>query len=236
MPLLSVLPRRLQAEVMDQPGLDPGRHRQALDGLRRINFWSGSAGILWPPLAALARDAARPVRVLDLACGGGDVAIRLWHKARRAGLPVVVEGCDLSPIAVEHATRQAQRQAAAVRFFPADALSGELPGNYDALVCSLFLHHLTEDQAIALLRRMGAAAGRLVLVNDLVRSRLGLLLARVGTRLLSLSPIVHGDGPRSVEGAFTIAEAQGLAARAGLDGATVEPCWPCRFLLTWRRR
>jgi Methyltransferase domain len=235
MPLLPALSRRLRPEVMDQPGLDPGRHRQALRGLGRINFWSGSAGTLWPPLAALARASPRPVRALDLATGGGDVPIRLWHRARRAGLPLTVEGCDVSPVAVEHATRQAERRGAGVRFFVADALAGDLPGGYEAVFCSLFLHHLTEEQAAGLLRRMAAAAGRLVLVNDLVRGRAGLLLARVGTRLLSRSPVVHVDGPRSVEGAFTIAEARALAERAGLAGATVERRWPCRFLLNWVR-
>jgi len=236
MPLLPVLPRRLQPEVMDQPGLDPRRHRQALAGLRRLNLWSGSAGMLWPPLAALARAAApRPLRVLDLATGGGDVPIRLWRRARRAGLPVIVEGCDVSAVAVEHATTEAARRGAEVRFFRADALAGELPDGYDAVVCSLFLHHLTEDQAVGLLRRMADAAGRVVLVNDLARGRAGLLLARVATRLLTLSPVVRVDGPRSVEGAFTVDEARALAERAGLRGATVERRWPCRFLLTWVR-
>src|SRR5918912_1375115 len=79
--------RLLRPEVMDQPGLDPRRHAHALRGLARINFWSGSAGILWPDLAALARETApRPLRVLDVATGGGDVPIRLWRRARRAGL------------------------------------------------------------------------------------------------------------------------------------------------------
>jgi len=221
---------------MDQPGLDARSHQQALHGLGRINRWSGTAGMLWPPLAALARtDVPRTVRILDLASGGGDVAIRLAHKARCTGLAVTVEGCDVSPVAVEHATREASRRGAAVRFFAADALDGDLPPGYDAVVCSLFLHHLTREQAVALLRRMAAAAGRLVLVNDLVRSRRGLWLARVGTRLLSRSPVVHIDGPRSVAGAFTVAEARQLAAEAGLAGATVEDRWPCRFLLTWVR-
>jgi SAM-dependent methyltransferase len=236
MPLLPVPPRRLQPEVMDQPGLDPRLHRQALAGLRRINFWSASAGILWPPLAVQARAVApRSLRVLDLAGGGGDVAIRLWHRARRAALAMVVAGCDVSPFAVEHAAGEARRRGADVRFFQADALADELPADYDAVVCSLFLHHLTEEQAVGLLRKMAAAAGRLVLVNDLVRSRLGLLLAWTGTRLLSRSPVVHVDGPRSIHGAYTIEEARHLAERAGLSGATVERRWPCRFLLSWVR-
>jgi SAM-dependent methyltransferase len=236
MPLLPALSRRLRPEVMDQPGLDPRLHHQALHGLGRVNFWSGSAGILWPHLSSLGLSLApRPLRVLDLATGGGDVPIRLWHRARRAGLPIVVEGCDISPVAVEHATREAERRGAEVHFFKADALGGDLRAGYDAVVCSLFLHHLTEDQAVRLLRRMAAAAGRLVLVNDLVRSRPGLLLARVGTRLLSRSPVVHVDGPRSVEGAFTVEEARRLAERAGLAGATAARRWPCRFLLSWVR-
>jgi hypothetical protein len=62
------------------------------------------------------------------------------------------------------------------------------------------------------------------------------MLAYVGTRLLSASPIVHVDGPLSVAAAFTCVEAQELARRAGLEGATVARRWPFRFLLTWSRR
>ena len=110
-----------------------------------------------------------------------------------------------------------------------------MPAEYDAVVTSLFLHHLKEEKAVELLRRMAGAARHLLLVNDLERSRLGYLLAWFGTQLLTRSPIVHVDGPRSVEGAFTKSEAFGLAERAGLHGATIGRRWPCRFLLSWER-
>jgi hypothetical protein len=102
-------------------------------------------------------------------------------------------------------------------------------------MCSLFLHHLDEPQAVELLRRMSESARHLVLVNDLIRGRLGYALAWLGTRLLTRSRVVHVDGPLSVEGAFTRAEALELAERAGLHGATIVRRWPCRFLLTWQR-
>jgi hypothetical protein len=228
--------RRLQPEIMDQPDLDARRHQQALVGLRRINSWSGSARILWPPLLALARKhAPLPLRALDLATGGGDVPIRLWRKAQRAGLSFQIEGCDVNPRAVAFARSQAQESGADVTFFELDALRDPLPAGYDLLLCSLFLHHLSEEQAVALLRRMAAAAGRMILVNDLIRSLAGFTLAYLGTRLLSASSVVHIDGPRSVEGAFTIAEARVLARRAVLSSATLQRRWPCRFLLTWSR-
>lgn len=236
MPILASLKRRdRQPEIMDQPGLDRSRLYGALRGLERINFWSGSAGILWPPLADLAHTLARPLRILDIATGAGDVPIRVWHKARRAGLALEIEGCDVNPAAVEFARRRASERSASVRFFIADALSGSMPDDYDAVISSLFLHHLEEPQAIELLRRMAQTARRLVLVNDLVRSRLGYLLASVGGRALTRCDVVHVDGPRSVAAAFTRSEARQLAERAGLHDAIVSPRWPCRYLLSWSR-
>jgi 2-polyprenyl-3-methyl-5-hydroxy-6-metoxy-1,4-benzoquinol methylase len=227
--------RHRQPEVIDEPGLDAARHAAALRGLGRINWWSGSAGILWPSLRDLARKMPQPLRVLDVATGGGDVPIRLSRKARRAGLTLDIQGCDVSPTAIAYARQQATAAQAAVRFFEADALTAGLPDGFDVLTCSLFLHHLDEEHAMALLRRMAQAARLMLLVNDLRRSRLGYALAYLGTRVLTRSHIVHGDGPISVEGAFTCAEALALAQRAGLDGATIAPRWPFRFLLSWRR-
>lgn len=227
--------RQRRPEIMDQPDLSRERHVQALRGLARINFLSASAGILWPELAALARRLAPHVpRVLDVATGGGDVPIRLWRKAQRAGLELRIEGCDISPVALEHARAAAARAAAPLHFFEHDALSGPLPEGYDAVFCSLFLHHLDEEQAVTFLRRMADSASHLVLVNDLERSRIGLLLAHVVGRLLTTSDVVHVDGPRSVEGAFTREEARALAERAGLVGARVGWRWPFRWLLSWR--
>jgi hypothetical protein len=121
-------------------------------------------------------------------------------------------------------------------FFVRDAVRDPLPADFDVVTCSLFLHHLGDDGAATLLAAMGRAAGRLVLVNDLARGPLNLALVWLATRVLTRSPVVRVDGSLSVRAAFTPAEALSLAARAGLTGATVERRWPCRFLLSWRRR
>jgi 2-polyprenyl-3-methyl-5-hydroxy-6-metoxy-1,4-benzoquinol methylase len=227
--------RHRQPEIMDEPGLDPGRHVLALQGLERINRWSGSSRIIWPAVRDLAREKRRPLRLLDVATGAGDLPVALWRKARRAGLSLAVEGCDRSPQALAYARQRAEARGAAVRFFPWDALAGPCPDGYDVIISSLFLHHLDEEQAVRLLSNMAASAGSMVMVNDLRRSAAGFVLAYIGTRLLSRSDVVHVDGPRSVEAAFTPEEARRLAERAGLAGATVTRRWPCRFLLRWRR-
>ena len=216
---------------MDDPSLDPALHTGALTGLERINAVSATARALWGPLARLA--GARPLRVLDLACGGGDVAIGLRRRARRAGLPIVVHGCDLSTRAVAHARARAEARLEKVEFFACDVLGDRFPGGYDVYLCTLFLHHLRESEAVELLRRM--ASGRGLLVSDLVRSRPGYWAARLGTRFLTRSPVVHEDAAASVEGAFTPAELHALAAAAGLEDARIRPHWPFRMLLEWCR-
>jgi 2-polyprenyl-3-methyl-5-hydroxy-6-metoxy-1,4-benzoquinol methylase len=221
-------------ELMDQPGLDDQEHVQALSGLTRINRWSGSARILWPALRKLRLDLApAPMRILDIATGAGDVPLRLWQLGKRAGMNLRLAGCDRSPVAVKAAQQRAAALAADVAFFQQDALAGELPRDNDALICSLFLHHLDGPEAVEFLRKLAAAARRLVLINDLARGPTGYALAWTGTRILSRSPIVHIDGPLSVRAAFTPDETLVLAGQAGMSGASVRRRWPCRFLLEW---
>jgi 2-polyprenyl-3-methyl-5-hydroxy-6-metoxy-1,4-benzoquinol methylase len=221
---------------MDDPALDGGRHEAALRGLSRLNYLSGSARTLWPPLAALARQLGRQqLRVLDVATGAGDVPVRLWRMARRAGLHLEIHGVDVSPRAVEVAAERAAAEQAAIHFSVLDVLAGSLPGGFDVVTCSLFLHHLAEEQAVLLLQAMAKATKHLVLVDDLRRSAAGLALTHLAAWTLSGSDVVRVDGPRSVRAAFAVHEAAALARAAGLKGAIVERHWPLRFLLSWKR-
>lgn len=225
-------------ELMDQPGLDPERHAKALVGLRRINAVSRSAACLFDPIRALARalpPGAAPLRLLDVACGGGDVALDLAALAQRHGLALAVEGCDISPQAVALAEARARERALEASFYVADVLADPLPDRFDVIVSSLFLHHLDTADAETLLARLAASSRQLLLISDLLRTPLGYGLALAGTQLLSRSPIVHIDGLLSVRGAFQLDEVAAMAERAGLHGVDLRRCWPERFLLRWAR-
>jgi SAM-dependent methyltransferase len=217
-------------ELMDDPALDPAEHLRALRGLARLNRFSDSAGAQWPALAKFAGELKRPVRVLDVATGSGDVPRKLLALAKRAGITLDIAACDLSPTAIAEATRE----PSAVQFFVHDALHDRLPTGFDVVTCSLFLHHLGEDEAIALLANM-ENAGNAILVNDLARSRFNYCAVWFACHLLTRSPVVRFDGPASVRSAFTPTEALALAERAGLHGAMVWKKFPCRYLLSWRR-
>jgi 2-polyprenyl-3-methyl-5-hydroxy-6-metoxy-1,4-benzoquinol methylase len=223
---------------MDQPGLDERLHGHALRSLSRINVVSRTSAMIWQPIRRLALETrpARPLRILDIACGGGDVALGLARSAKRAGLSVHVDGCDISPVAVAHAREMTDRRKFPnVGFFQHDALKTPLPNGYDVVTCSLFLHHLDDSEAESMLRSMSVAARQMVVASDLMRTRMGYVMASIACRIFTRSPIVRVDAPLSVAAAFTIEEARALAARSGLVGTTVSPRWPQRYLLVWRK-
>jgi 2-polyprenyl-3-methyl-5-hydroxy-6-metoxy-1,4-benzoquinol methylase len=230
--------RNRQSELMDDPALDEASHRHALTSLGRINRLSRSDKAVWKLLKTLAGSCTpdRPLTILDIAAGGGDLAIRLSNLAQRDGVSVNIDGCDISPTALQFSTdHAAAAKRTNISFHQCDALNQPFPKpEYDVVMCSLFLHHLKQEEAVRLLQRMKAAATQLVLVDDLRRTKFGYWLAWLGCRILTRCQIVHVDGPMSVEGAFTTSEAKSIAVQAGLRNAVLKHRWPQRFLLTWR--
>ena len=236
LPLRPDLSRRvLVGEVMDDAELDPGLHIEALIGLARLNRLSRSVPTLWATILGLTRRIRNhPLRILDVATGAGDVPIRLWQLGKRKSVPMEIEACDRSRNAIEHARQRADKLGACVRFFQCDAVEEDFE-SYDVVICSLFLHHLSDDAASRLLRKMSASARRLMLVSDLERCTIGLALAYGSSRLLTKSRVVKIDAVRSARAAFTRDEVKALARQAGLVRFRVFQCWPWRFILKWRR-
>lgn len=219
---------------MDQPDLDPREHRRALRAIGRINRWSGTAGLIGRTLKRLAREhGLQSLRVLDLATGGGDVALRLGRWGRRNGIDLRVDGCDISPTAVEEARARADALRSPARFFVLDAVGEPLPQDYDVILSCLFLHHLSQEQATDLIRRIAGAARLGGLIDDLQRGPAGHAAACLAPRFLTRSRMVHRDALISVAAAFTTEEAAAMAVAAGLQDFELRPHWPFRFMLSW---
>ena len=215
---------------MDDPRL-PGRdHDRALAGLARLNALSRASA----PVARALTSAALPAEphILDIATGSGDVALALARSLERAGLAPRFTLADLSPRALDRAAERFRRANIPATIATLDATTDDLPPA-DAVVCTLFLHHLAEADARVLLASAARSATRLLAVADLRRSPFGSLLARTIPRFVTRSPVVHTDAAKSADAAFTRDELASIASDAGLTGFTVSRAFPSRMLLTW---
>jgi 2-polyprenyl-3-methyl-5-hydroxy-6-metoxy-1,4-benzoquinol methylase len=228
---------------MDDPALSEAEHLHALSALGRINAFSGTASHLAAAIGRLAGAApvsGRPLELVDVACGGGDVTVSLARRlngrlASGAEPDVSIVGLDMSGRAVMRARAHAAAAGiGSVRFAVRDVVAEGCPA-CDIAISSLFLHHLDDDLAIDVLRSLAAAARIGVIVSDLLRSRLGLVLATLGTGVLSTSRVARIDGPLSVRAARTRSEYAALLDAAGLPGASIRRVWPERALISWRR-
>ena len=226
--------RLLTPELMDDPGLDPVAHAHALQGLARLNRIACSDRIPWKAIRRWAGIRTEPISVLDIATGSGDIPLGLGTRARRSPLDLELHGCDISSVALDHAGKRAQLLDIEFNGFRQDALQEPFGRQYDVVICNLFLHHLTESDAVRLLEHASKACSGLLLICDLRRDVVGWLLAGVFSQLLTRSPVVHVDALKSVRAGFTPNELDSLSRRAGLSNHVIHRRFPRRMLLEWR--
>ena len=181
---------------------------------------------------AVRRAGARPLRVLDVACGEGDMLRRLHRWGRHTGHPLELTGLDLSAQGIE-AARAATPDDVPITYRCADAFDPALEP-FDVIISSLFTHHLADDQVVAFLRMMEAKATVGWFVNDLHRHPLAYHGFRALSTLAGWHRFVRHDGPVSVARSFRRAEWQHLVTRAGLAAPPVRISWhlPFRFCVT----
>ncbi len=222
---------------MDDPAIDPAVHDAALAGLRRLNSVSMIAPLLAGQLRKLAAAVApRPLRVLDVACGGGDLPIAWAKSARRQGWSLAVTALDRCDRALETTRRAAEAAGLEIGVRQANALTEPLPRGFDVVTCSLFLHHLDGPDVVRLVGEMTRVAGRAVLLCDLERTRLNLAIVSAASRLVSRCPVVHHDAAASIRGAWTRSELAELISGVVPGPVPVRSMPPCRMLAVIHRR
>lgn len=229
MALFDLPVRRNVPEQMDAPDLPYEVFRDCLRDLARVNAWTGAyrPTLLW--LARLTRrhPEDRPLKVLDIGAGYGDLLRRIAAWGQRRGLPVDLAAVDLNPWSARAAGEAAPEVP--IRYHTADLFdlpAGEQP---DAIISSLLTHHLLEADVVRCLRWMEARARLGWFVNDLHRNHIPLAFVR-SFSALPLHPMVRHDGPVSVARAWVWRDWEQFLAEAGLGGvARIE--WFAAFRL-----
>lgn len=223
-------------ELMDQPGIEESRHLAALAGLRRLNQVSQISSLLFAQIKhRIARHRMvyrndRPLRVLDVASGSGDLPIDWLLRAKRRNLSLQVTALDRSDVALEAASKAAHEAGVELGTVQRDCLQSGLPVGFDVVTCSLFMHHLDPPDVSNLVHEMWRAASQSIVICDLERSRANLALVAASSRLLSRSDIVHHDAAASVRAAYTRGEFAVLLHHALGYSVRVKSMFPCRFL------
>lgn len=195
-------------ELMDLPDCDPRRldntYRQFGLVNRTISGWRRLYRHEIRPLMA-----ARPLTLLDIGSGGGDLAVMLARWALRDGLTLEVTGIDPDPRATSFARKRPPVRGVTFR----QAHSADLVAegrNYDIVISNHVLHHLSEDDLQQLLKHSEILATGKALHNDLRRSPVAFTLFSVAA-LPFPGSFIRADGLTSIRRSYTPGELQEFA-------------------------
>lgn len=215
--------RSTEPELMDGPGVDYETFQGCLRDLARVNVLSGGYR---PTLAFLdglrqrgRLDLGRPVEVLDVGSGFGDLLRVVARWAARRGVPVRVTGLDLNPWSAR-AAAEATPEGLGVRWLTGDVFAHE--GGADVIVSSLFAHHLDDAGVVRFLCWMEERARLGWFVNDLHRHPVPLAAFGPLVTAMQLHPFVRHDGPVSFARAFVPEDWRRLLGAAGIEGPVGE--------------
>ncbi|MDQ0725035.1 methyltransferase domain-containing protein [Microbacterium sp. W4I20] len=221
-------------ELMDDPHADERMLARTYGRFGFVNAVVSRPGLLYRRDIRPRARPDRPLRILDVGAGGGDLCRLIAGRLRHDGIAAEVTALDADERAIRWAS--AQDRGAGVRY--RRALTAELAEageTFDVVLSNHVLHHLDAaelqtvlDDSLRLIDE-----GGLVSHHDIARSRTAYALFAAATWPLSRSLLadsfIRVDGLISVRRSYTVAE---LAAVVP-SGWTVRGGVPSRLELRW---
>ena len=211
-------------EEMDSPDADPVLLERTYARFRLVNRavsgWRGVYVHLLRPQLPRGRTGT----ILDIGCGGGDIALSLLRWARADGYDVEVLGIDPDPRAHDFASR-----AAASAGLGGQGIEFRRATRFDVVLSNHVLHHLDPRQLAGVLADSQHLARGLAVHSDIRRRRGALLLFGLATLPLAGSSYIRRDGLTSIRRSYT----PGELARVLPPGWHAHPLGPYRNLAIW---
>ena len=223
-------------ELMDGDDIDFETFRGCLADLAKVNRLTLAYR---PTLAFLERlhreglwPTDRPLAVLDVGSGYGDMLRVVARWARRRNLDVRLTGLDRNPWSERAAERVLGSEG--IAWITEDLFDHQ--GGADVVLSSLFTHHLDDASLIRFVEWQETNARIGWFVNDLLRHPFSYYGFGLLAQLMRWHPFVRHDGPVSIARAFREKDWRYVLSMAGARRAEIEPWFPFRLCVSRVRR
>lgn len=225
--------RSHRLEHIDTGNYTADEYEDCIGELQLVNRWLGDAHSL---KATLLREVESQrltsFSILDLGAGSGELLRVTATWARQTQRRVRAVGLELNVRMAESILEESERfdEISSVR---GDAL--KLPfadAEFDYVICSLFTHHLLDEQVVQVLGEMSRVAKRRIFVIDLHRHPVAYFLYTTLGKIVLHNRLLRHDGALSILRSFKRDELLELAQRAGLRDVWIERHFPYRLVLS----
>lgn len=223
--------RSVQPEMLDEVNIPWALVRKNLRELDLLNRMPGGHHLTLYGIKQLINNPDKLYYIVDLGCGSGDTMKYIASWARRNGYKVTFTGVDINPRMIgylkEHCKDYPEITGVTSDCFKYMKTSTPI----DIVVCSLFCHHLTDEQLLNLFVQCKTTVRVGFVVNDIKRSLFAFISVWLFTRMLFASKLAKNDGPVSVLRAFTKKDLRDLLELAEVPEYTLKGHWAFRRLV-----
>lgn len=200
-------------EMMDREQPLSAELERDLECIRQLNRWFGSYQLILRFIRRWIKPGAL-LRVVDLATGSGDIPRLIVDYSRSIGAVVEIDAVDHQPATLEIAQKLSVGYPE-ISYIAADILKWCATGPHDMALCTLALHHFSDEDAVQVLERCNELATRFVLVSDLRRGWFLKGAIQALTAFVFREPMMRHDARLSAARAFSFSEMRDLASKAG---------------------
>src|SRR5437899_12863076 len=198
---------------MDRPQPVTRELERDLANLRSFNRWFGGHGLVRHFLRCWLKPNGK-ARILDVATGSGDIPRLIVDHARRPNVSVHIDAIDQQASTIEIA-RGLSAAYPEIDSCCVDLFEWNPSERYDIVLCSLTLHHFSNDDAVRVLQKIRELSTARILVADLRRARWLTFAVYFVTATIYRDAMTKTDARLSAARAFSFVEMGELAKRAG---------------------
>lgn len=229
--------RSRQSEIMDDFNFHGNELELLLTDLKFVNKWLGGNKITAEGIAKLLKHSSEKetITILDIGCGDGELLRSVTEFGAKNGLKIIGIGVDFNENIIEIAKARS-KEFPNLSYIKQDVFSDSFTNlTYDIALCTLFLHHFSNERIVKLLTKLTKGANLGVVVNDLQRNRFAFWLFKVFGAVFLETKTARHDGLVSIARGFTRKELLSLSEAIPDVKATVYWRWAFRYQWNLRR-
>jgi SAM-dependent methyltransferase len=220
-----------ESELLDASYIPSALLYKNLRELDFINRVLGGHSISMNGIKKLVTEKKKIYHIADLGCGSGAMMKRIAGWARTNGYQVKLTGVDKNREVINFVNDDCKEypEITGVVSDYRDFL--KTGGRFDIIHCSLFCHHLKDDELDEFFSYLQRYAKTGFVINDLHRHWVAYYGVKMITRLLNGTALSKNDGPVSVLRAFTFKELHTFLQKAHIDNYSITWKWAFRYLI-----
>jgi SAM-dependent methyltransferase len=223
--------RSQQLEIMDDLDFQGEEMKNLLGDLKYVNKWLGGNKVTLDGIEKLLRGNSKkePITILDIGCGDGQLLRNCAKYAENNGLKLKCIGLDFNKNILEYAENQS-KDFPNIKFQKVDVfLEEELIPNCDIAVCTLFLHHFSDESIAELLKILLKKSNNGLVINDLQRSRIAFNLFKIVSNLFLKTDTAKHDGLVSIARGFKKDELEHISKKIPNQKSEIHWRWAFRY-------